>query len=113
MTQDIFIQIYESLDTFNKQSTLKTWIYRITINKCLDFIKHKNCQKRFYIFGKKTKSEINKSISSEFNSDKSTIEKDFNPFFNVLTKHQSVENNDLKKITVTVFRNIFKSIIVC
>jgi RNA polymerase sigma-70 factor (ECF subfamily) len=58
VTQDVFIQLHESLATFNRQSSLKTWIYRITINKCLDSIKHKNSQKRFFIFGKKSKSDF-------------------------------------------------------
>ena len=53
ITQDVFIQINNSLDKFQDKSSLKTWIYRITINKCLDYIKHKNSQKRFFIFGKK------------------------------------------------------------
>ena len=53
ITQDVFIQINNSLSNFQEKSSLKTWIYRITINKCLDFIKHKNSQKRFFIFGKK------------------------------------------------------------
>ena len=52
ITQDVFIQINNSLSKFQEKSSLKTWIYRITINKCLDFIKHKNSQKRFFIFGK-------------------------------------------------------------
>jgi RNA polymerase sigma factor (sigma-70 family) len=58
ITQDVFIQLHESLSKFKEQSTLKTWIYRITINKCLDFIKHKNSQKRFFIFGKKSQNEL-------------------------------------------------------
>ena len=58
ITQDVFIQINNSLSTFQEKSSLKTWIYRITINKCLDFIKHKNSQKRFFIFGKKSQNEL-------------------------------------------------------
>lgn len=58
VTQDVFVQLHESLDKFNSKSSLKTWIYRITINKCLDYIKHKNSQKRFFIFGKKSKSDF-------------------------------------------------------
>lgn len=57
ITQDVFVQLHQSLGKFNKKSSLKTWIYRITINKCLDFIKHKNSKKRFFIFGKKSKSD--------------------------------------------------------
>lgn len=57
ITQDVFVQLHQSLGKFNEKSSLKTWIYRITINKCLDFIKHKNSKKRFFIFGKKLKSD--------------------------------------------------------
>ncbi len=46
VTQDVFVQIHHSLDKFEQQSSLKTWIYRITINKCLDNLKAKNRKKR-------------------------------------------------------------------
>ena len=58
ITQDVFVQLHTSLHKFKENSTLKTWIYRITINKCLDFIKHKNSKKRFFIFGKKSSNEF-------------------------------------------------------
>lgn len=57
ITQDVFIQVYESLDKFKNNSSLKTWIYRITINKSLNFIKLKTRKKYFFVFGKITKSE--------------------------------------------------------
>jgi RNA polymerase sigma-70 factor (ECF subfamily) len=57
ITQDVFVQLHQSLSTFKNESTLKTWIYKITINKCLDFIKHKNSKKRFFIFGQKSNNE--------------------------------------------------------
>ena len=66
ITQDVFTQINNSLDKFQKKSSLKTWIYRITINKCLDYIKHKNSQKRFFIFGKKSQNEFEISNASNF-----------------------------------------------
>jgi RNA polymerase sigma-70 factor (ECF subfamily) len=66
ITQDVFIQINNSLSKFQEKSSLKTWIYRITINKCLDFIKHKNSQKRFFIFGKKSRNEFEIENVSNF-----------------------------------------------
>jgi len=57
VTQDVFVKVYCSLENFNQKSSHKTWIYRITINQCLDFIKKKNSQKRFFIFGKKSQNE--------------------------------------------------------
>jgi RNA polymerase sigma factor (sigma-70 family) len=57
ITQDVFVKVYHSLDNFNQKSSYKTWIYRIAINQCLDYIKQKNSQKRFFIFGKKSQDE--------------------------------------------------------
>lgn len=46
VSQEVFIEMYESINTFKYNSKLDTWLYRITINKCLDFIKKKNRLKR-------------------------------------------------------------------
>jgi RNA polymerase sigma factor (sigma-70 family) len=47
ITQDVFVKVYESLDTFKGNSKMSTWLYKITINKSLDFLKAKNRKKRF------------------------------------------------------------------
>lgn len=57
ITQDVFIQVHESLDKFKNNSSIKTWLYRITINKSLNFIKLKTRKKYFFVFGKISKSE--------------------------------------------------------
>jgi RNA polymerase sigma factor (sigma-70 family) len=43
--QDVFIEIYEKIEKFRGDSQLSTWIYRITVNKALDFEKKKKRQK--------------------------------------------------------------------
>ncbi len=45
--QDVFIQVYESLSHFREESELSTWIYRIAVNKSLDFLRMKKRKKRF------------------------------------------------------------------
>lgn len=57
ITQDVFLKVHQSIGSFQQESAIKTWIYRITINASLDFIKHKKSKKRFFIFGTKTDSE--------------------------------------------------------
>lgn len=39
VTQDIFITVYLKLDSFAGNSSIKTWIYSIAINKCKDHLK--------------------------------------------------------------------------
>ncbi|MBS1636014.1 MAG: RNA polymerase sigma factor [Bacteroidetes bacterium] len=46
ITQDVFVEIYHSLDTFRNESNLGTWVYRITVNKSLDHIRKRNRKKR-------------------------------------------------------------------
>lgn len=41
LTQEVFIQVYKSLHTYQFKSSFSTWIYRITINKALDWKKRK------------------------------------------------------------------------
>lgn len=47
IAQDVFVAIYQSMHNFKGQSSISTWIYRITINKSLDFLKGKQRKKRF------------------------------------------------------------------
>lgn len=47
ITQDVFLAVHQSLADFKGASKMSTWIYRITINKSLDFIKAKRRKKRF------------------------------------------------------------------
>lgn len=47
VSQEVFIQVYHSIKDFKENSTLSTWIYRITISKCLDHTRKKKTKKRF------------------------------------------------------------------
>jgi len=39
VTQDIFVRVYQSLSSFQNESEFSTWLYRITINMCLNFLR--------------------------------------------------------------------------
>jgi RNA polymerase sigma factor (sigma-70 family) len=86
ITQDVFVQVYNSLDDLKEKSSLKTWIYRIAINKNLDFIKHKNSSKRFFIFGKKSGNEKELQNISNFEHPGIALEQQENAaiLFNVI-----------------------------
>jgi RNA polymerase sigma factor (sigma-70 family) len=46
ITQDVFVKVYENIGRFKQQSKLSTWIYRISITQCSDFIRYRNRKKR-------------------------------------------------------------------
>lgn len=47
IAQEVFVEVFNSISNFKGQSKLSTWIYRITTNKCLEFIRKQNTKKRF------------------------------------------------------------------
>lgn len=47
VAQEVFVQVYESIDSFKEESKLSTWIYRISVTKSLDAIRRKTRKKRF------------------------------------------------------------------
>ena len=46
LLQDVFVTIFNMAGSFQFNSSVSTWIYRIAINKSLDFLRKKNSQKR-------------------------------------------------------------------
>ena len=64
VTQEIFITIHLNVKDFKEESSLSTWIYRISVNKCLEFIRKKNRKKRSGIFRSIFSAEGEKSIEN-------------------------------------------------
>jgi len=52
VSQEVFIEIFQSIPNFRGDSKLSTWIYRITVTKCLDAIKKRNRKKRISTISK-------------------------------------------------------------
>lgn len=47
ITQDVFIEVFESISKFRGDAKLSTWIYRIAVNKSLNFIRN-NKKRKFF-----------------------------------------------------------------
>jgi len=56
VSQEVFIQVYESIKNFKGEAKLSTWIYRIAVSKSLDDLRKRKRKKRFAfiqsLFGK-------------------------------------------------------------
>lgn len=50
VSQEVFIQVYQSIEGFRSEAKLSTWIYRIAITKSLDFERTKKAKKRINLF---------------------------------------------------------------
>ncbi len=52
VSQDIFIEVFQSIKSFRGDSKISTWIYRIAVTKSLDELKKRNRKKRISSIGK-------------------------------------------------------------
>lgn len=66
IAQEVFVEVFNSIDKFKGRSKLSTWIYRITTNKCLEFIRKKKTKKRFAFLQAITGNEIPLDKTSYF-----------------------------------------------
>ncbi len=41
LSQEVFLRIYRSLGQFKNESSLSTWIYRLSSNVCIDFLRRR------------------------------------------------------------------------
>ena len=70
LAQEVFLEVFNSINKFKGDSKLSTWIYRITTNKCLEFIRKKSAKKRFAFMQSIAGNEIpidKTSYFTEFN----------------------------------------------
>lgn len=50
LTQEVFIQVFNSIGSFRGEAKLSTWIYKISIMKSYEFERNKKAQKRLDFF---------------------------------------------------------------
>jgi len=47
ISQEVFLEVHRSIKYFREEAQLSTWVYRIAVNKSLDFLRKRNRKKRF------------------------------------------------------------------
>lgn len=48
IAQQVFTKVYFSIGNFDSRSTLLTWIYKITVNECYDYLRKRRVRKLVY-----------------------------------------------------------------
>lgn len=57
LTQEVFVEVYKTIQNFKEESSLYTWMYRIAISKSLDELKKRKAVKRAAFFEKRVQGE--------------------------------------------------------
>lgn len=42
LCQEVFLSVYRNLDGFRGESKISTWIYKVTVNRCVDYFRLSN-----------------------------------------------------------------------
>ena len=66
IAQEVFVEVFNSINKFKGQSKLSTWIYRIATNKCLEFIRKGKAKKRFAFLQSLSGNDYNLDKASYF-----------------------------------------------
>ncbi len=64
IAQEVFITVFRSVLSFNAHSSISTWIYRITVNKCLDHLRARQRQKKTGLFSSIFSNDIGDTLQN-------------------------------------------------
>ncbi len=100
LAQEIFLKIYKEVSSFNGDSKLSTWIYKVSINTCLDW-KRKNARENVIDFTSISR-DVDCNILNYIHSDEE------------LPEDKIIKDEKQKEIHSIIFdmSDIYKSIII-
>lgn len=77
VAQDVFIEVFRSVENFRAAAKISTWLYRIAVNRSLNFIRDNKKRKWFQSFDdavEAKKEELNRLSSSNSENPESELE---------------------------------------
>ncbi len=75
ITQEIFLKVYNSLENFKKRSSFSTWLYRITLNESISFLRKMKKEKNLVSIDEVNEIEIQNNSNDQNNYDRGLMEK--------------------------------------
>ena len=66
ISQDVFLKLYNNIKKFDYKSSFSTWLYRITVNTCIDEIRKRKGKEEFSIDDTNENNNIKKEFSDNF-----------------------------------------------
>lgn len=75
IVQDVFIKIFHKIEQFEERSSIKTWLFRITMNQCKDYLR-KSYIKRVVVTGIMDKFSPVEEETPERSFEKISMDKD-------------------------------------
>lgn len=90
VAQEVFIEVFRSVDKFRADAKISTWLYRIAVNRSLNFIRDNRKRKWFQSFDEIVESKID--ALSRLSADHSdTPEYDLEKSQRALLLHEAID----------------------
>jgi RNA polymerase sigma-70 factor, ECF subfamily len=107
ITQETFVKVYQRYHQYNAEAaSLKTWICRIAINHCLDFLKAKKSKKRFGFLSALFHTNSNEPIKDAIEINHPGIETEYKEALqNLLQIIYTLPDNQKTAIILTKIEN--------
>ncbi|WP_163712272.1 RNA polymerase sigma factor [Mangrovibacterium lignilyticum] len=65
LAQEVFVDVYHSLPKFRGDSKLSTWIYRMAVNRSLNFVRDYKRRRFFQAIGIGSSDDFNRDVADE------------------------------------------------
>lgn len=70
-TQEVFIQVWKSVDTFEQRSQFATWLHRVAANTCITYLrKQKNWFEKIFLLEHNSATNMANSEANELDLNK-------------------------------------------
>lgn len=93
--QDVFVKVHYHMEKFRGEAKLETWIYKITLNTCYDYLRAKKRKKFLNIFSNETLL-INKPIAKSSEPDTQIESKE--ALYSLMNKLNKLNENEKRVI---------------
>ena len=79
--QEVFIKAFKSFEKFNFKSSLKTWLYRITVNHCINILRKRKLKKFISFSNFDDNNDPDVYRSNSYNPEEELENKEFEVLF--------------------------------
>jgi RNA polymerase sigma-70 factor (ECF subfamily) len=108
VAQDVFIEVFRSVHKFRGDSRLSSWLYRIAVNRSLNFIRDNKKRSRIQSFDQEVKSQ-KFELNQQFPGNTDNPEEDFENRQRALILHEalnSLPQNQRVALTLSKYEDL-------
>lgn len=106
LVQEIFIKIFESIESFNEQAKLSTWIHRITVNACLEEVRRLKAKKRSFFSKALARSDDEQEYWNESLTEGQSIDQNLEQKAHTKALYQAIYQLPDEQQTAFVLHNL-------